>query len=233
LDDPAERQAVLGDIEESGTAGGRELLDVMGLVFLRQLASWKSWRPWVVTASLILPLWGVVSPAFSIALYVSRQAGPSSSPTDLRGLSILFGMAVITLLMALAVGFTLGRLVRYCAVAVVPVLAFFTVLSFWDDIRDAIESGFPGVMLYGMSVLTFVVVPGILGLVRGLQGTALQPQSAVGFALLGALTFGFLVAVGGARITWGDCLALVLAWPALYALSTARVHLGAPDSEQA
>jgi hypothetical protein len=87
-------------------------------------------------------------------------------------------------------------------------------------------------MLYGVSALVFVVVPASLGLARGLQRTALRPQSAVGLALLGALTFGFLVAVGGARITWGDCLALVLAWPALYALSAARVHFGAPNSEQ-
>jgi hypothetical protein len=124
LDDPAERQAVLGDIEEGGTAGGRELLDLMGLVFLRRLASWKSWRPWIATAPLFLPVCGVVSPALSIAWYVSRRAEPSSSPTDLHALSILLGIAVITLLMASAVGFTLGRLVRSCVVTAVPVLAF-------------------------------------------------------------------------------------------------------------
>jgi hypothetical protein len=53
---PEEREAVLGDLAESGEAGGQALRDVLGLVVRRQIALWNGWRPWLAFLALVVPL---------------------------------------------------------------------------------------------------------------------------------------------------------------------------------
>jgi hypothetical protein len=50
-----EREAVLGDLLETGEGAWRGLLDVLGLVVRRQLSLWKNWRPWLAAFGLALP----------------------------------------------------------------------------------------------------------------------------------------------------------------------------------
>jgi hypothetical protein len=50
--DPDERDAVRGDIAESGETGGQALHDVLGLVVRRQAGLWKDWRPWVALVAV-------------------------------------------------------------------------------------------------------------------------------------------------------------------------------------
>jgi hypothetical protein len=45
--DPDERNAVHGDLIESGEDGAKALHDMFGLVVRRQLALWKNWQPWL------------------------------------------------------------------------------------------------------------------------------------------------------------------------------------------
>jgi hypothetical protein len=52
---PGEREAVLGDLLETGEGGWRGLLDVLGLVIRRQLSHWKNWQPWLAVFGLALP----------------------------------------------------------------------------------------------------------------------------------------------------------------------------------
>lgn len=52
---PSEREAVLGDLLETGEGGWRGLLHVLGLVTRRQLSHWKSWQPWLAVFGLALP----------------------------------------------------------------------------------------------------------------------------------------------------------------------------------
>jgi hypothetical protein len=54
--EPDEREAVRGDLAESGETGGRAFLDVLGLALRRQSALWMNWPPWVILAGLVLPL---------------------------------------------------------------------------------------------------------------------------------------------------------------------------------
>jgi cytochrome c biogenesis protein CcmG/thiol:disulfide interchange protein DsbE len=54
--EPDEREAVCGDLAESGESGGRALRNVLGLVVRRQAALWKGWRPWVAMIGLIGPI---------------------------------------------------------------------------------------------------------------------------------------------------------------------------------
>jgi hypothetical protein len=54
--EPREREAVRGDIAESGENCRQALRDVAGLVVRRQAALWKSWRPWVALSLVAVPL---------------------------------------------------------------------------------------------------------------------------------------------------------------------------------
>ena len=47
-----ERDAVCGDLVESGAAGGQALRDVLGLVIRRQAELWKDWHPWLALGGL-------------------------------------------------------------------------------------------------------------------------------------------------------------------------------------
>jgi len=54
--EPAERDAVHGDVAESGETGRRALLDVLGLVIRRQTVLWKDWQPWLALITLVVPV---------------------------------------------------------------------------------------------------------------------------------------------------------------------------------
>jgi len=54
--EPAEREAVNGDLVETGASGGQALRDVLGLVLRRQAAVWMHWKPWLTLVCLIVPL---------------------------------------------------------------------------------------------------------------------------------------------------------------------------------
>jgi len=54
--DPDERDAVRGDLVESGDPGGRALYQVLGLVVRRQAAVWMHWRPWLILVLITGPL---------------------------------------------------------------------------------------------------------------------------------------------------------------------------------
>ncbi len=50
--EPDERDAVRGDLAESGESGPQALLELLGLVARRQAALWKEWRPWSALVGL-------------------------------------------------------------------------------------------------------------------------------------------------------------------------------------
>jgi hypothetical protein len=54
--DADEREAVRGDLCESGRDGASALLDVLGLVARRQAGLWLEWRPWAALFGVVIPL---------------------------------------------------------------------------------------------------------------------------------------------------------------------------------
>jgi len=52
----SEREAVIGDLSESGESGHRALANVLGLVMRRQAAAWHDSHLWVVLFLVVLPL---------------------------------------------------------------------------------------------------------------------------------------------------------------------------------
>ncbi len=67
-----EREALLGDLEESRQTGPRALLDVLDVVIRRQARLWMTWRPWLILFALILPVGMLLS-------IVSRQTSDLSA----------------------------------------------------------------------------------------------------------------------------------------------------------
>src|SRR5215469_2045603 len=59
--DPAERDAVLGDLTESGKSSGNAIGSVLGLVLRRQTAVLKDLRLWVVVGLVLVPVSFLVS----------------------------------------------------------------------------------------------------------------------------------------------------------------------------
>jgi hypothetical protein len=67
-----EREAVRGDLAESGVTGSQALLDVLSLVIRRQAALWAHWRPWLTLMGLVIPLGMLLS-------VISRRAAGLSA----------------------------------------------------------------------------------------------------------------------------------------------------------
>jgi hypothetical protein len=51
-----EREAVRGDLAESGETGSQALRHVVGLVIRRQVSIWMDWRSWLTLVGLVVPL---------------------------------------------------------------------------------------------------------------------------------------------------------------------------------
>ena len=51
-----ERDAVLGDLAESGETARQALRQLLGLAVRRHAALWRDWRPWLAFVALIVPL---------------------------------------------------------------------------------------------------------------------------------------------------------------------------------
>lgn len=59
--DADEKNAVLGDLAETGVGGARALWEVCGLVLRRQTELWMDWQPWVLLFTVVAPLGFVLS----------------------------------------------------------------------------------------------------------------------------------------------------------------------------
>lgn len=68
--DQDEREAVLGDLAESGANELRRFLEIAGLVLRRQAAEWRHWRPWLALVFLIAPLGLFLS---VVSKFISQQ----------------------------------------------------------------------------------------------------------------------------------------------------------------
>lgn len=114
-----EREAVLGDLEESGLCGWRAAVQVGGLVARRQAAPWMTPRPWVGLVGIA----GVCGASLAgLAMSLTRDAGMQARTWWRYGVRYHTGLTgtedaavVLTLIAALALwawiaGFVLRRL---------------------------------------------------------------------------------------------------------------------------
>ncbi len=59
--EPDEREAVCGDLTESGASGGQAFVDVLGLVARRQASQWAHVAPWLACIGIAVPIGALLS----------------------------------------------------------------------------------------------------------------------------------------------------------------------------
>jgi len=200
---PLEREIVLGDLAETERSALRGLMDVLGLAARRQIALWKSWRPWAASLGLALP-----ASLFLMGWSVAASGGVASvlrEPAQLGALGLSLSRLFLVTCWAWMAGFVVGSVSRSTlwASALACCGPCLHCLSLW-----------PG---HGLSFLRLLVflVPGLCGVWRGRRELRLGLSLAVSLASAGALAF--LISGEG-----GWMYSSSLLWPGWYLAATAR-----------
>ncbi len=221
-----EREAVLGDLFETGEGVWKSLLDVLGLVFRRQVALWQSWRPWLAGFGLALPasflLMGVslsVAQRYQLCAWLVRnyqffdpklvrETGLTVGPE----IGFFFCQFLLLLGLAWTAGFVVGRLSRRTLWSS-ALLCLSPCLFCLARFRIPVTSR--------MSLLLFLL-PAIWGVWCGLRVVRIKLGLAVGLAV--AMTV-LMIRVWGVAHTWstsGWWLAnWLLIWPVWYLVANA------------
>src|SRR5690348_9673694 len=113
----SERDAVLGDLTETGTNTWRGMREVLGLVARRELALWYDWRPWLAAFGVALPgsflLMGV---SLSVSCTYLRLTGAAvvgvCAPTGHEGFLLPACQVLLLLTWAWTSGFFVGSVSR-------------------------------------------------------------------------------------------------------------------------
>jgi hypothetical protein len=210
-----EREAVQGDLLESGECWWRSLFAVFGLVVRREAALWTHWRPWLATFGLALPS-SLLLMGFSLSVSRAYQQFVTAAILRTTGLTVGPGFALLScnlLLLAAwiwARAFVVGPVSR--RTARVSATLWFAPCVFCLE-RFRVES------LSRLCLLLFL--PAALWAAhRGLRIARIQRSSAVALAVgVTALTIP----------TWGSNGAWIpnwaLSWPAWYLVATAGKNL--------
>ena len=117
--DADERQAVRGDLAESGECIGRALRDVLGLIVRRQIGLWTGWQPWLAHSGIAclagLPLSRIASRlnvdlGQQLMAYYTYGVHFGTLLTPQQDMAWLLCLAIALLLWSWTCGFVLGSL---------------------------------------------------------------------------------------------------------------------------
>jgi hypothetical protein len=201
-----EREAVLGDLLETGGSGMRALLDVFGLAVRRKLVLWNDWRPWLASCGMALP-GSLLLMGFSLS--VSRSYQRLLHPTILNATGLTLGPGLTLLLCNIFLliawswtgGFVMGSISRR-TVRVSAALSFLPCVFCLARFRVESLSRF---------CLLLFLLPAIWGVCRGLQIAQIKLRSALMLAsLVTLLTIPTWSNPGSWIPNWA------LSWPAWY-----------------
>jgi hypothetical protein len=65
---PNDRDAVLGDLAETGTSGWRAVSSVLGLAVRQQMELWRAWQPWIAGSGAFLGSWLLLSVSYGLSM---------------------------------------------------------------------------------------------------------------------------------------------------------------------
>jgi hypothetical protein len=214
-----EREAVLGDLLETGESGLRALLDVFGLAVRRQLALWKDWRPWLASCGMALPgslfLMGFslsVSQTYQRLMHpaIFKATGPTAGP----GFTLLLCNVFLLIAWSWTGGFVMGSISRR-TVRVSATLSFLPCVFCFARFRVESLSRF---------CLLLFLLPAIWGTCRGLQIAQIKLRSALILAsLVTLLTIPTWSNPGSWIPNWA------LSWPAWYLVMMSWRPTGVSD----
>lgn len=195
--DPAEREAVLGDLLEAGETGGSSLQNVLGLVLRRQAQLLKAVRPWLAGFGVALPacylLMGVSA---SISCTFERLFRPQIVtshwwPTGHEGVLLLLCHVILLIMWSWTAGYLCASLSR-------RTLVFTALLSL-----AAFRFGDFYIAPLPKICLLLFLLPLLLGIVHGLQGARISPLVALFLAVGMTATMAFC---------WGNEALWVFNW---------------------
>ena len=237
--DEDEREAVLGDFEESGETGG-QVRDLFGLVARRQMALWKDWRPWLALGSLAIPLGLLLArtvrqvsngSAVYSWMYVNnwtiRYLENPGFRLELFEDFLSFLLEYATLIFwSWTVGFVLGSLSRravwingaaFCALLFGELVAVHP--HGYGANAAAFAVGFYRLVLPVILRIALVLIPALFGMAQGARLIALSlGRTALWLAVLLALTAWKPLPIHlGPRMM----SLIALAWPVAYMIATA------------
>ncbi len=195
--EPSEREAVRGDLAESGETGSQALRDVLGLVVRRQAAPWTDWRPWLTLMALVVPFGMLLCfvsrriadrSAIYVWLYVNNWdwvlLGNAAFRHDLaRYFAIVFIGYLTLFCWSWTSGFVFGSVSRR-GIPVQGVL--FGLLLFFGELPGGapryfgantavFELTFYRVMFPPIVQAVLVFVPSLWGMRQGMRVTSLRP----------------------------------------------------------
>jgi hypothetical protein len=207
-----DREAVQGDLLESGESVWQSLLGVLGLVVRREAALWTNWRPWLAAFGLALPS-SFLLMGFSLSVSRGYQQWVGGTVHHATGLSVGPGFALFlcnVLLLAgwsFTGGFVVGSVSRR-TLWVSAALSFAPCLFCLERFR--VES------LSRFCLLLFLPAA-LWGARRGWQIARIKRSSAIALAVgVTALTIPLWSSSGAWIPNWA------LSWPAWYLVATAR-----------
>jgi hypothetical protein len=208
----SEREAVLGDLLETGEGTWRGLLDVLGLVIRRQLSHWKNWQPWLAMFGLALPssllLMGVsVSVSSMYERLIDHRILVESPQAIHQGFFQLLCRGLLLIGCSWACGFVMGSLSRrtlWVSIASSCFACLFCLLRFREPSLSRL-------------CLFLFLLPAIWGVRQALR--LIRINLALAIFLATAITT-LMILPSNSRGLW--TLNWSLVWPAWYILATAQ-----------
>jgi hypothetical protein len=207
-----EREAVLGDLLETGEGAWQGLLEVLGLVVRRQLSHWKNWQPWLAAFGLALP-GSLVLMAVSVSVssmyerLINDRILIGSSHVTYDGFLQLLCSGLLLVGCSWACGFVMGSLSRrtlWVSIASSCFACLFCLVRF-------------GELSLSRLCLFIFLVPAIWGVRQALRSIRITLASAIVLAI--AIT-ALMILPPNSRGLW--TLNWSLVWPAWYIVATAQ-----------
>ena len=175
---PKDRDAVLGDLAETGASGWSALRSVLGLVVRQQLELWRTWQPWVASGVAFAGSLLLLGVSFGLSM------GSRHVLRGERGYGSVLCEALLMLSWAWTSGFVVGSLsgkTRWVSGILCAIPCLSCVVRFQDT------------SLSRLCVLLFLL-PGVVGAVQGVRRARLSQST--------ALTLG--IAMTALMFVWGS-----------------------------
>jgi hypothetical protein len=164
---PNDRDAVLGDLTETGASGWSALGSVLGLVVRQQMELWRAWQPWVASGVAFTGSFLLLGVSFGLSVD-SRHLLRGE-----RGYGRVLCEALLMLSWAWTSGFVAGSLsgkTRWVSGFLCAIPCFSCVLRFEDT------------SLSRLCVLLFLL-PAVVGAAQGVRRACLPHRTALALAI--------------------------------------------------
>jgi len=198
-----DREAVLGDLAESGEGFLSSLQSVFGLALRRHLERWTTWRPWATSLGLALP---------SSLFLMGNSVAATQNLADLTHHSS-DSVAPLPSILKLALVLCWAWIAGFSVATLSPKTLWASALAAMAPCLLCITE-WPGTRLSALRLLLFLA-PAICGVLQGLRSRRLNLTNSILLAA-SAVFLPSMWTTGGSFCTLG------MLWPAIFLIVRAR-----------